>query len=143
MKSIDLTPLRVVEVLPDGFLDGCSSLEEVDLSPLVNLREVGCYFMSGCTSLKSIDLTPLRVVEVLPDGFLDGCSSLEVVDLRPLVNLKDVGPYFLNGRARIGYPRSLDTSNELNAACSSQRGGEELPSELTKGDGLLRRCTLL
>ena len=61
------------------------SLEEVDLSPLVNLREVGVNFLRGCSSMKSIDLTPLRAIKVLPDGFLFGCRSLVEVDLSPLV----------------------------------------------------------
>ena len=91
MKSVDLTPLRVVEVLPEGFLSECCSLEEVDLSLLVNLREVGSYFLNGCASMKSIDLTPLRALEVLPRGFLSGCFSLEEVDL-PLVNLRENPP---------------------------------------------------
>ena len=88
IKFIDLTPLRAVEVLPNSFLSNCSSFEEADLSPLVNLREVGDHFLRGCSSIKSIDLTPLRDVEVLPFRFLFGCSSLEEVDLSPLVNVK-------------------------------------------------------
>ena len=80
--------MRLVEDVRHGFLRGCSSLEEVDLSPLVNLRAVGSYFLSGCSSMKWIDLTPLRAIEVLPDSFFYGCSSLEEVDLSPLVNLK-------------------------------------------------------
>ena len=44
MKSIDLTPLKAVEVLPKGFLSDCRSLEGVDLTPLTNLREVGRWF---------------------------------------------------------------------------------------------------
>ena len=83
IKSIDLTPLRAVEVLPEYFLSGCSGLEEVDLSPLINLREVGRFFLVSCTGMKSIDLTPLRAVQVLPDGFLNYCSGLEAVDLSP------------------------------------------------------------
>ena len=90
MKSIDLTPLQAVEVLPSGFLYGCS-IEKVDLSPLVNLRKVGANFLSACTGIKNIDLSPLSALDVLPDGFLSGCSCLVAVDLSPLVNLGEVG----------------------------------------------------
>ena len=90
VKSIDLAPLRHVEVLPDYFLDGCKGLQEVDLSPLVGLREAGSFCLAWCTGIKSIDLTPLRAVEVLPEGFLNGCNGLEDVDLSPLVRLTEV-----------------------------------------------------
>ena len=103
MKHIDFAPLRAVEVLPDHFLNDCSSLEKLDLSPLVNLREVGHYFLRGCISMKSIDLTPLRAVEVLAKGFLRGCSLLEEVDLSPLVNVRVVGSYFLSGCTGLKY----------------------------------------
>ena len=89
MKTIDLTPLRAVEVLPNYFFCECSSLEKLDLSPLANLREVGKHFMSGRVGMKSIDLAPLRAVEVLSECFLYGCSGLEEVDLSPLVNLTE------------------------------------------------------
>ena len=105
MKSIDLTPLRAVEVLPLGFLHECSGLEKVDLSPLVNLREVGYDFLSGCTAMTSIDLTPLRAVEELPYGFLFRCSGLREVDLSPLIDIKKVGDNFLSGCSSI---RSID-----------------------------------
>ena len=97
LRRVNLESLRSVEVLPKFFLWECSGLEEVDLSPLVNVREVEDYFMSGCTSMKSIDLTPLRAVEVLPSHFLYGCNSLEEVDLSPLVNLREVGDFCLSG----------------------------------------------
>ena len=47
MKFVDLTPMRAVGVLPEGFLSGCSMLEGVDLTPLINLRKVRSYFLSS------------------------------------------------------------------------------------------------
>ena len=91
LRRLNLASLRAVEVLPEYFLSGCRRLGGVDLTPLVNLREVGRYFLSSCTNIKSIDLTPLRAVEVLPDGFLNYCNGLEAVDLSPLTHLADVG----------------------------------------------------
>jgi len=40
----------------NAFLSGCSSLKEVDLSPLSNVREVGRYFLDGCWSLTRVTL---------------------------------------------------------------------------------------
>ena len=82
LVSLEFDMPSIVSI-PSDFLSKCSSLEKVDLTPLINLREVGSYFLNECTGMKSIDLTPLRAVEVLPDWFLSGCSSLEGVDLTP------------------------------------------------------------
>ena len=41
LKRVDFARTQPVEVLPSRFLNECSRLEEVDLSPLVSIREVG------------------------------------------------------------------------------------------------------
>ena len=41
LQRVNLASLRAVKVLSQGFLSGCSSLEEVDLSPLTRLANVG------------------------------------------------------------------------------------------------------
>ena len=94
LVRLDLDMQSIVSIA-SGFLSGCDDLKVVDLSPLVNLREVGSQFLGGCTQMKSIDLSPLHAVRVLPEGFLCGCSGLEEVDLSPLVNLREVGSQFL------------------------------------------------
>ena len=99
--SLLLDPMRVVmdatmstvqevgdDFLCSGFLYGCSSLEEVDLSPLSNVREVGHSFLFGCSSLKEVDLSPLSNVQGVGYDFLRGCLSLKEVDLRPLSNMQ-------------------------------------------------------
>ena len=101
LERVALSAMRAIDVLPECFLNGCSSLKVVDLSPFANLKEVEVYFLKDCVNLTSIDLTPLRAVEELPEGFLCGCSSLTEVDLSPLVNLREIGGYFLIGCSSI------------------------------------------
>ena len=80
----------------DGFLNECSSLEEVDLSNLSNLQEVGHGFLRQCSSLKKVDLKGLRSLQKVWDCFLSECSSLEEVDLSDLLNLQELGDDFLS-----------------------------------------------
>ena len=63
----------------DAFLSGCSSLKEVNISPLSNVQEVGGGFLFGCSSLKEVDLRSLCKVQKVGDHFLGGCSSLATV----------------------------------------------------------------
>ena len=58
---LDATLSNVREVR-DAFLSGCSSLKEVNLSPLSNVQKIGHNFLSGCSSLKEVDLSPLSNV---------------------------------------------------------------------------------
>ena len=95
LESINLAPLHRIGVVPSWFLYNCRVMRCLDLSPLVNLREVGDYFLGGCSGLSSINLEPLRAIEVISSAFLFGCSGLQEVDLSPLVNVREVGFFFL------------------------------------------------
>jgi len=86
-----------VREVGDYFLDGCSSLKKADLRGLHSLQEVGNGFLSACSSLEEVDLRGLRSVQKVGNGFLRGCSSLEEVDLSDLNNLQEVGDGFLHG----------------------------------------------
>jgi len=44
-----------VQQVGNDFLSGCSSLKEVDLSPLSNVQQVGYSFLSECSALKVVD----------------------------------------------------------------------------------------
>ena len=87
------------ETVGERFLSGCSKLEVVDLKALFNrVTVVGDFFMENCTALTSLDLTPLVKVDEIAKGFLRGCSALQEVDLQPLVNVRDIIEYeFLDG----------------------------------------------
>ena len=92
------------------WLDG---LKEVDLSPLVNVKEVDRHFLYSCTGLTTIDLAPLTAIKVIPEGFLHGCVGLKVVDLSPLVNVNKVDSksYFSND-TRLVLPPQLSVNQE-------------------------------
>ncbi len=77
------------------FLRGCSSMTELDISPLSKVKEVGLCFLDGCSSLKKLDLRPLLNLRNVGDGFLSRCSSLKELDLRPMSNVCSVGDEFL------------------------------------------------
>ena len=98
LDHVNLASLRSVKAIPESFLSGCcSSLRQIDLTPLANLRVIGGRFLQNCKGLASINLAPLRAVEELPDGFLACCSGLRDLDLSPLVGVKKVGVHFLFG----------------------------------------------
>jgi hypothetical protein len=59
LLSIDFSSLFNVEKLPEGFLEGCTSLTTIDLSGLVKVAELPVGFARGCTSLKTVILPPL------------------------------------------------------------------------------------
>ena len=90
LVDINLAPLRRVETIPYGFMYDCCSLSRVDLSPLLNVREVEGAFLMGCSGLTSIDLSPLRVLDKVPNSFLSNCCGLKEVDFSPLVHVKEV-----------------------------------------------------
>jgi len=49
-------------------------LTKINLTP--SIVSIGNYFLSECTSLTEIDLTPLSKLESIGNHFLDRCSSL-------------------------------------------------------------------
>jgi len=97
LKEVDLSGLRNVQKMGDSFLYGCSSLQEVNLSPLCNIQKVGNNFLNRCSSLKEVELSPLSKVQKVGGGFLSGCSSLKEANLSPLSKVQKVGYSFLSG----------------------------------------------
>ena len=77
------TSLRSIVFPPNitelGGLEGCTSLDALDLSSLMRLRELGYSFLKNCTSLRSLKLPPS--LEVFNYGFLQGCAGLEEIDM--------------------------------------------------------------
>ena len=72
---------------PAKFLEGCTGLTALDLSPLSQVTEVQWCFLRGCTGLTTLDLSPLSQVTEVQWGFLEGCTGLtalgKVVDNPP------------------------------------------------------------
>ena len=65
------------------------------------MREVGGFFLSGCTSLTGVNLASLHAIEAIPSFFLHSCSGLKEVDLSPLTHVREVGSNFLDGCANL------------------------------------------
>jgi len=62
-----------------SFLDGCTGLTTVDLSPLSNVTSIGASFLDGCTGLTSVDLSPLSNVTAVNYGLMTNCSDLRMI----------------------------------------------------------------
>ena len=76
--------LSHVQEVGDAFLWGCSSLKEVDLSPLSNVQELGHSFLYGCSSLTRVILPAsppecLRLAPVRLQGALKAPVRLQNV----------------------------------------------------------------
>ena len=118
ITSIDLTPLRAIDEVPDGFLMNCWSLTEIDLSPLSNVRKVGNDFLHYSINLTNIDLASLCVTQVgdcflcsvsglravslshlnkIGSFFLAWCTELAAIDLAPLRGIDEIPEWFLAG----------------------------------------------
>ena len=100
LQSVILSPLLVplsVPVILCSFLEGCTGLKEIDLTPLSGVVEVGESFLEGCTGLVAIDLKPLSQLEVAHACFLGGCSGLKSIDFSPLSEVKFIDTFFMSG----------------------------------------------
>eukprot|EP01059_Diplonema_ambulator_P031488 TRINITY_DN5790_c0_g1_i1.p1 TRINITY_DN5790_c0_g1~~TRINITY_DN5790_c0_g1_i1.p1 ORF type:complete len:317 (+),score=26.24 TRINITY_DN5790_c0_g1_i1:108-953(+) len=101
LQRVDLLPFEGAEEIGDAFLLGCAHLEELDLSPLRNTKTIRSGFLTECTSLQTIDFTPFANVTMIENGFLFRCMSLTSLDLRPLTKLDSIGPQFASSCHRL------------------------------------------
>ena len=102
---------NVVET-PEAFLEGCSGLTALDLSPLSQVTAVKHAFLAGCSGLTTLDLSPLSQVTKVQGSFLGGCTGLTALDLSPLSQVIEVQEPFLQGCTGIDavyYPPLCDT----------------------------------
>ena len=77
------------------FFYDCSSLKEIDLSPLSHVTSIGSCFLFCCYNLTEIDLSPFHMLLQLVTYFLYGCTSLMEIDLSPLSHVTSIGNDFL------------------------------------------------
>jgi hypothetical protein len=117
IKSIDLTPLKNIQSIEDGFLSQTqieeinllplknvqsieddflshTLIQQIDLSSLENVKSIGESFLAQ-TQIKQIDLSPLKNLQYIGDDFLSH-TQIEQIDLSPLQNVQHVGILFLN-----------------------------------------------
>ena len=57
-------------------IKNCKNLEEVDLTPLMQLRRLGQYFLSHCVILEDIYLPPRDQFEEIGNHFLNRCERI-------------------------------------------------------------------
>lgn len=69
----------------EGPFVGCKDLQSVTILS-TEIKEVGCYWFKGCTSLTSVELP--EQIEKITQGTFTGCSSLS--EIRLPKNLKDI-----------------------------------------------------
>jgi hypothetical protein len=80
LKTIDLGPLSLVINLRIGFLKECYGLRSpLDLAPLREATTIGDKFMMNCSGLESLDFSAMVNLEELGSFFLEGCSSLKEI----------------------------------------------------------------
>ena len=96
LRSVDISAMEYI-IFPNGFLDDCTSLEELILHPHGRVLQVPCAFLCGCTKLKSINLAPFSGLTSIVWRFLVDCSSLASLDLTPLSNVQELEGGFLSG----------------------------------------------
>lgn len=82
-----------IEVLADGIFKSNLKLEKVIIPE--NVREIGAYAFSGCSSLNSIDLP--QSLEVIGDDAFSGCFKL--TDITIPDGVSHIGAYALNDTA--------------------------------------------
>ena len=86
VQTIDLSHLTNITHIPKGFLDGCTSLTGLDLSPFgESISELPEGFLMNCTGLKTLDLSTLTKVTTLPEYFVSYCTSFTTLTLMPNV----------------------------------------------------------
>ena len=91
VKNIILFRTKTTSIkIGNKFLQNCTSLTTIDLSPLQNVTSIGYDFLANCTSLTTIDLLPLQKITFVGDYFLANCRSLTSIDLS-LQNITSIG----------------------------------------------------
>jgi hypothetical protein len=98
IETIDLSPLKNIEIIGDYFLDRCQKLITINLDPLINVSVIGEYFLSECRSLTTITLNNgFKNVHTINRGFLSNSSAFTNINLASLINLEKIGNDFLSG----------------------------------------------
>eukprot|EP00760_Papus_ankaliazontas_P029713 PhM_4_TR439/c1_g2_i1/m.20088 len=84
LESLDISPLSSMTSIEFNFVRGCSNITRMETSWNRNfdkVQSVGSCFMQGCSSLPEIDLSSLSNVHTVDAGFLSNCCSLTHLDL--------------------------------------------------------------
>ena len=113
LTHVDLKPLKAVDSIGHGMLQWCTGLRTISLPTFDHPDDtIGPLFLNGCSELQEIDLSPLHNMTVLPAYFLACCTSLTSIDLAPLSGITSRGvlgdefgyltPYNMKGNFMVG-----------------------------------------
>ena len=110
-ESIDLTPLKNITSIGDGFMNNCIKLKEINLSFLSNITSIGNNFMLGCKVLQEINLSFLSNIVSIGFNFMSNCTELKNINLSGLSNLKSINDNFMFFCANL---ESINLSSSTN-----------------------------
>jgi hypothetical protein len=144
ITSIDLSSLRHLVRVDDGFGRKCRELRDVRLPP--GVTSIGGGFLEECTSLSAavLDLSHLTRLQRIGDGFARGSSAS---DLRLPPSVTSIGSNFLASC------NSMAAVLDLNHLCQMQKVNDNFawgssvldvrlpPSVVSIGDHYLGHCS--
>ena len=110
LQTIDLTSLLNVRSIGNTFLYGCAALQTIDLTSFSNIREIGDHFLAS-SGLKGVALTPFSNVAAIGNYFLAYCGRLQTIDLTTLSTVTSIGDHFLCYCGRL---QTIDLAPLLN-----------------------------
>jgi hypothetical protein len=98
---LDLSDMKKLRNIWASVFHGCSSLTSINLSGLVNLEEIGAYFMFKCAALSSIDLSHVKKLNKIGIKAFYGCAALQSAKLTCLDTMEEVGEAFRKDCTRV------------------------------------------
>lgn len=92
----------VTEIVGFGFLEGCTSLTELDVRFLRHVIRLEYRFLSGCTSLSKLtNFEKIANITGIGHSCFENCSSLKMINTAGFRNLRRLGSGFAIGCSQI------------------------------------------
>lgn len=100
--GLDVVFIQVTDSVGDSFLEGCTSLTEVDVHCLRHITSIGARFLAGCTSLsKLLNFSRINNITSIGNSCFENCSSLKVIDTSGFRKVRRIGVNFANGCSQV------------------------------------------
>ena len=87
--NVDLTRVINLKTIDNDVFWGCSSLTSINLQNLTQLESIGYAFSVDCINLTSLDLSGLTAVQTIGHNFFRGCTGLTSLNLSGLTAVTD------------------------------------------------------
>jgi hypothetical protein len=95
-REIEFTGLMNLKEVGNYWLFWCVNLVTVNLEGLGNLKEVKNFWLSNCNALTTVNFTGLNQLREVGHEWLRRCNTLETVNFTGLNNLEKVGNRWLS-----------------------------------------------